>query len=151
MSLFSICCTKVIDSFKNSYISISFKILILVYLTFIIILNLTTPTTAYFVDEYIHNETFQIGDNYEENPESLSNDDENFETEYEDNNTNDSDEQEKKGEKSKVNDKVQDSKDSSDNDEDDNKKQGDSKNKSNNETKNEKQEVPESNQALNDE
>lgn len=44
-------------SFKSMYVSILLKVSALIYLTFIIITNLTTPTTAYFLDENIYNDT----------------------------------------------------------------------------------------------
>lgn len=121
MDFFSIC-KKVIDGFRNTHINIFFKILALVFLTFIIILNLTTPTTAYFVNEHNYNETLPTVNIHEkEDSESVSNDDESIESEYEDSHSDDSDEheEEKKKEESNVKNKKKD--DSNSSNEDDNK------------------------------
>src|SRR5690625_756890 len=49
-------------SFKSMYVSILLKVSALIYLTFIIITNLITPTTAYFIDENIYNVTLPTVD-----------------------------------------------------------------------------------------
>ena len=46
--------------FENIYIRAIFKIILIAYLTLIIILNLSTNTKAYFLNDYVHNETLSV-------------------------------------------------------------------------------------------